>query len=82
MDDSNPTLGLTIRRVALDSLHLDPANARAHGDSNMDAIEASLQRFGQAEPLVVHKETGRVIGEDLVFFPASEVGENWPLVRP
>ncbi len=28
----------------------------------MDAIEASLQRFGQAEPLVVHKQTGRVIG--------------------
>ncbi len=62
MDESNPTLGLTIRRVALDSLHLDPANARAHGESNLDAIEASLKRFGQAEPLVVHKETGRVIG--------------------
>jgi len=53
---------LTIRRVALDALIPDPANARTHGPENMDAITASLQRFGQAEPLVVHAGTGRVIG--------------------
>jgi ParB-like chromosome segregation protein Spo0J len=53
---------LQIRRVALDALHQDPANARAHGPENMAAIEASLARFGQAEPLVVHAGTGRVIG--------------------
>ena len=53
---------LTIRRVRLDALHQDPANARAHGPENMAAIEASLARFGQAEPLVVHAGTGRVIG--------------------
>jgi len=64
LDESNPTLtaGLKIRRVPLEDLHLDPANARAHGDRNLAAIVASLQRFGQAEPLVVHKQTGRVIG--------------------
>ncbi len=53
---------LTIRRVAIDSLHLDPANARQHGEQNLEAIRGSLQRFGQAEPLIVHKATGRVIG--------------------
>jgi DNA modification methylase len=53
---------LTIRRVALDALHPDPANARAHGPENMAAIEGSLARFGQCEPLVVHAGTGRVIG--------------------
>ena len=53
---------LTVRRVPLDSLHLDPANARAHGERNLEAIVASLQRFGQAEPLVVRASTGRVIG--------------------
>ena len=53
---------LTIRRVRLDALHQDPANARAHGPENMAAIEASLARFGQAEPLVVHAGTRRVIG--------------------
>jgi DNA modification methylase len=55
-------VGLAIRRVAVSSLHLDPANARTHGSENLAAIEASLRRFGQAEPLVVHKRTGRVIG--------------------
>ncbi len=54
--------GLTIRRVPLDELHLDPVNAREHGDRNMDSIRSSLARFGQAEPLVVLKGTGRVIG--------------------
>ena len=53
---------LSIRRVPLSDLHLDPSNARAHGDVNMDAIRASLSRFGQAEPLVVQSGTGRVIG--------------------
>ncbi len=53
---------LTIRRVPLDALHQDPANARAHGPENMAAIEASLARFKQVEPLVVDARTGRVIG--------------------
>lgn len=53
---------LTIRRVALSDLHLDPANVRSHDERNLDAIAASLRQFGQAEPLVVQRETGRVIG--------------------
>ncbi len=56
------TEGLVTKRVPLDSLHLDPANARAHGDANMAAIVGSLCRFGQAEPLVVQASTKRVIG--------------------
>ncbi len=62
MPDNTTLSGLTIKRVALDSLHLDPANARAHDAHNLSAIEASLARFGQAEPLVVQAGTGRVIG--------------------
>ena len=53
---------LTVKRIPLEALHQDPANARQHGPENMDAITASLQRFGQAEPLVVQAKTGRVIG--------------------
>ena len=53
---------LAIERVALDSLHLDPANARAHGDRNLDSIADSLKRFGQTEPLIVQGSSGRVIG--------------------
>jgi ParB-like chromosome segregation protein Spo0J len=53
---------LSIRRVPLTALRLDPANARSHPERNLEAIRASLARFGQAEPLVVHAKTGRVIG--------------------
>jgi DNA modification methylase len=53
---------LVIRRVPLSSLHQDPANARSHPERNLASIRASLARFGQAEPLVVLKGAGRVIG--------------------
>jgi DNA modification methylase len=56
------TTSLTIRRVPLDSLHHDPSNPREHGEENLEAILGSLKRFGQAEPLVVQRSTGRVIG--------------------
>jgi ParB-like chromosome segregation protein Spo0J len=39
--------------VAIDSVHLDPANARLHQPRNLAAIKASLARFGQQRPVVV-----------------------------
>ncbi len=56
------TASLTIERVALDSLHADPANARTHDSRNLEAIQASLKQWGQAEPLVVQASSGKVIG--------------------
>jgi DNA modification methylase len=56
------TSNLTIRRVALGDLHPDPANARSHDERNLASIAASLKQFGQAEPLVVQRSTGKVIG--------------------
>ena len=47
-----------IKQVELENLHLDPANARSHGDVNMDAIEASLSRFGPA-PISIGDRTDR-----------------------
>ncbi len=52
---------LAIRRVPIADLAPDPSNARLHPEPNLDAIVASLRRFGQAEPLVVQKGTHRVI---------------------
>ena len=52
---------LAVRRVALSAIREDPANARLHNDRNLDAIVASLQRFGQAEPLVLNARTGRLV---------------------
>lgn len=39
--------------VDIFTLHQDPANARRHPDRNLDAIKASLARFGQQKPIVV-----------------------------
>ena len=44
---------MKIEKVAVGSLSLDPANVRAHGSRNLDAIMASLRRFGQQKPIVV-----------------------------
>ena len=42
----------TVSRKISD-LSNDPANARKHNDRNIDAIIASLRRFGQQKPIVV-----------------------------
>lgn len=50
---AEPLRGLA---VAVDTLVLDPANARLHGEQNLASIKASLQRFGQRQPVVVQRE--------------------------
>jgi len=42
--------------VDIDTLNIDAANARKHGERNMDAIKASLHRWGQRSPVVVQRE--------------------------
>lgn len=42
--------------VAIDSLSFDAANARRHGQRNLDAIKASLAQFGQRKPIVVQRK--------------------------
>ncbi len=43
-------------RVTVASLLFDPANVRKHGERNLDAIKASLARFGQQKPIVVDSD--------------------------
>lgn len=57
-----PATPLVVVRRRLDDLKLDPSNARTHDDRNLGAIRSSLERFGQVEPIVIQKSTGRVIG--------------------
>jgi hypothetical protein len=47
--------------VSVHTLAPDPANARKHGDKNLDAIRGSLATFGQVKPVVVREETGTVV---------------------
>ncbi|MCC7012979.1 MAG: DNA modification methylase [Planctomycetes bacterium] len=71
MQTSTP---LTVTRVALASLVTDPANARLHPETNLEALRASLARFGQAEPLVVQASSLRVIGGNGRLAAMRELG--------
>jgi ParB-like chromosome segregation protein Spo0J len=44
---------MQIQTVSIDTISPDPANARKHGQRNIEAIKSSLRRFGQQKPIVV-----------------------------
>jgi ParB-like chromosome segregation protein Spo0J len=44
---------MNVETVDITTLHEDPANLRRHPERNLDAIKASLTRFGQQKPIVV-----------------------------
>jgi ParB-like chromosome segregation protein Spo0J len=46
--------------VPLAEIGEDPRNARTHGEENLAAIAASLERFGQLKPAVANRTTGRL----------------------
>lgn len=41
---------------SIEDLASDPSNARKHSDRNIEAIMASLRRFGQQKPIIIDKE--------------------------
>ena len=44
---------MDLKNFRVDELSSDPVNARKHNQRNIDAIMASLRRFGQQKPIVV-----------------------------
>jgi len=42
-------------KISIAQLSLDPKNARKHSEKNLKAIAASLEKFGQRKPIVVHR---------------------------
>jgi DNA modification methylase len=46
---------MQVHIVPIDELSIDPANVRKHGVRDIDAIKASLKRFGQQHPILVDK---------------------------
>ncbi len=54
--------GLEVVRLPLAELVPDAANVRLHDERNLGAISASLQQFGQVEPLVVQRSSMRIVG--------------------
>ena len=44
---------LVVIPFPMSDIKLDPSNVRTHSQKNLDAIAASLKRFGQQKPIVV-----------------------------
>ena len=61
------------QRINISDLACDPANVRAHDGKNLDAIKASLKRFGQQKPIVVD-EKGVVIAGNGTLTAARALG--------
>ena len=57
---------MEIETVVLDSLRLDPSNARRHDKRNLSAIQESLRRFGQRKPIVVSTDGIVIAGNGTV----------------
>lgn len=54
-------------------LRLDPSSATAHDAKRIDAIAASLERFGQRKPIVIRGD-GSVIAGNGVVAAAKQLG--------
>ena len=59
--------------VKIKELANDPANVRKHDERNLDAIKASLQRFGQQKPIVVDSK-GIVVAGNGTLLAAKSLG--------
>jgi ParB-like chromosome segregation protein Spo0J len=64
---------MQIDRIKISDLSLDPANVRKHDRKNIDAIKASLRKFGQQKPIVVDAK-GIVIAGNGTMTAAQELG--------
>lgn len=67
------TMPAGARTVKIASLKADPANLRTHGVRSIDAIAASLARFGQQRPILVD-EAGVVIAGNGTLEAARRLG--------
>jgi len=64
---------MNIQTIPLADLSLDPSNVRKHSRRNLDAIKASLRKFGQQKPIVVDAK-GIVLAGNGTLIAAQELG--------
>ena len=64
---------MQIQRLNVAELLLDPSNVRKHDRKNLDAIKASLKKFGQQKPIVIDAE-GIVLAGNGTLTAARELG--------
>jgi len=68
---------MEVTRRLLADLTLDPRNARTHSQKNLDAIAASLTKFGQRKPIVVTSD-GVVLAGNGTLEAAKSL--NWDYI--
>lgn len=79
---------MEVTKRLIKDLTLDPRNARKHSQKNLDAITASLVKFGQRKPIVIIEdgqvlagngtlEAAKSLGWD--YIDATVVPETWDL---
>ena len=59
--------------ITIDELTLDSKNARSHNQKNIEAIKASLAKFGQQKPIVI-SDDGIVVAGNGTVQAARELG--------
>lgn len=69
------------QRIAISELNLDPANVRRHPARNLDAIKASLNRFGQQRPVLVNAKGIIIAGNGTVMAAKALGWEHINIVR-
>jgi len=70
---SKPSPELRVELVDVNSILPDPANVRLHPARNLEAVQASLAKFGQQKPIVVD-EGGVVVAGNLTLQAAQALG--------
>ena len=65
---------LTVERLPIDQVLPSERNARAHDERNLAAIRASWEEHGQVEPLLMRKESNRLIGGNGRLQVAKDLG--------
>jgi hypothetical protein len=64
---------MAVEVVPIGSISPDPANVRRHPERNLEAIRASLRRFGQQKPIVVD-EAGIIRAGNGTYAAARDLG--------
>ena len=64
---------MKIEKLKVADLSLDPSNVRKHSRRNLDAIKASLRKFGQQKPIVIDAK-GIVLAGNGTLTAAQELG--------
>lgn len=60
--------------VPIQSLRLDPLNARQHDEPNLKAIQGSLRTFGQLKPIVANAASREIEAGNGTYLAAQRLG--------